>query len=299
MNNQRWQSLLIGITCLGLGACSLMARPAQKFASPDQALTALSQAVADRSVAQADALFGSEGDYILHTGDPVIDKKRGQRFVALFSQSHRLEKQTDGRYLLLLGEKEWPFPVPLIQDGDKWRFDSAAGRDEILSRTVGGNELTALEVARTVYLSQRIYASEDRDGDGVPRYAERLISTPGKRDGLYWPVEAGEPLSPLGPAVVAAADEDYSIVPGGEPQPYHGYFYSIFTEPPSASTKEDVLSKPGTYWLIAYPASWGKSGVMTFASNERGWIYEKDLGSVGIVTKDGPISVDDSWTRIE
>jgi hypothetical protein len=289
---------LVAILCGVLSGCSVT-KNAQVFTNPDLAVSALEDAVASRSLAKVDALFGADGDYLLHTGDPVLDKQRGQAFVKLFEEGHRLETREDATAVLVLGKKGWPFPVPLRQTDSGWKFDAAAGEDEILTRVIGRNELTAMDSARAIYFAQKIYASADWDGDGAYRYAGRIISTPGKRDGLYWPASDDEISSPLGVAVAQATNENYTISPDGKPQPYHGYYFRLSSTPPSAGANLDPRSKPGTYWLIATPAVWGNSGVMTFASNESGWIFEKDLGEDFDPEDSSPVTVDATWTRVD
>jgi hypothetical protein len=202
---------------------------------------------------------------------------------------------------LVIGKQRWPFPVPLVQDGNSWVFDASAGKEEILNRTIGQNELSALGVARTIYLAQRQYALRDWDNDGTLRYAGRIISTPEKKDGLYWPTDAdGADESPLGPAIAQAADENYVLTPNGQPQPFHGYYHRIVYSPPAGSSVAlDPLTRPGAYWLISTPASWGESGVMTFISDQHGRVYEKNLGVDADYSGLAAVRVDDSWNRVE
>jgi hypothetical protein len=286
------------LLCGVLSGCSVT-KTAQVFNNPVEAVNALEDVVVSRSVDKADALFGPEGDYLLHTGDPGLDKDRGQAFVRLFEEGHRLEKRDDATAFLVLGKKGWPFPIPLRQTDSGWKFDAAAGQDEILARVVGRNELAAMESARAIYLAQKFYASTDWDGDGARRYAGRITSTPGMRDGLYWPASDEETSSPLGVAVAQATREDYTINPDGRPRPYRGYYFRLVLSPPAQAAILDPRSKPGNYWLIATPAVWGNSGVMTFASNERGWIFEKDLGEDFDPEEISPIIIDGTWTRVE
>lgn len=284
-------------TCV---ACSAPVTPPREFDSPEQAVSALEGVVASKSREEARALLGSEGDFLLDSGDPTLDDNRARRFAALFSQRHELQSKEEGVFVVALGEKRWPFAVPIVRRDDRWVFDADAGKEEILARRIGENEFSALDVARTVYLAQRQYAARDWDGDGVYRYAERLVSAPGKKDGLYWPVADGDQVnSPLAPAVAQAANENYVVTQDGEPQPYHGYYYKILYKPVEAGEQVDALSKPGHYWLVSTPAQWGESGIMTFASNERGWIYEKNLGRDFDYDDIAGVQIDDTWTRVE
>jgi len=282
-----------------LSSCSVSNGSAKTFSSPEAAVDELEQVVLSRDKEDARELFGKEGDYILQSGDKVLDSARADKFVKIFNEAHRLEKQQDGSYVVLLGKKDWPFPVPLKQVGDSWQFDAEAGREEILVRNIGRNELSAVEVCREIIASQRQYAAGDADGDGVRKYATQIISSPGKRDGLYWPVANGEAVSPLGPVIAKAADENYSISPNGTPQPYHGYYYRLFTEAPAKAKAVDNFSKPGKFVVVSFPSSWGVSGIMSFAANERGWIYEKNLGADFKLVGNEVLAIDESWTRVE
>ncbi len=295
----RLKSLLTTALCV-LAACSAPATPPRQFDSPRQALAALQQVVASKSRQEARALLGSEGDFLLDSGDPTLDENRARQFAALLSQGYQLQPQGDEAFIVMLGERRWPFAVPIVRRSDRWVFDADAGKEEILARRIGQNEFSALDVARTVYLAQRHYASRDWDGDGVYRYAEKLVSSPGGKDGLYWPVADDEQeTSPLGPAVARAANEHYVVTQDGEPHPYHGYYHKILYTPAGSIVQADVLSKPGRYWLVSTPAQWDESGVMTFASNERGWIYEKNLGRDFDYDDIVDLQVDDTWTRVE
>lgn len=282
-----------------LVGCSVGGTPPARFTTPEEALSRLERVVASGDPSEARALLGSKGGYILDSGDGALDRERAARFSALFNERHELRPRSEGEYVVLLGEKLWPFAVPVVKDGEGWVFDAAAGREEILSRRIGENEFSALEAARTVYRAQRQYAAEDWDGDGILRYADRLISTPGHRDGLYWPTDEGGDSSPLGAAVARAASESYVITPGGEPQPFHGYFHKVLSAPHESDGGGDALSKPGRYWFISTPAVWNESGVMTFASNERGWIYEKNLGNDFDDEDMRKLVIDDTWKRVE
>ncbi len=300
---------LIVATLFVLTGCSTRAVPPtpnvdallpETFASPAAAVSRLTQVVATGDATQAQKLLGSDGDYLLKSGDPALDKARASRFSDLFKERHELRAEGDDRYVMLLGSKGWPFPVPLVKEDNTWFFDANVGREEILARRIGENEFSTLDTLRAVYLAQRRYAAQDWNGDGVYHYAERLISTPGNRDGLYWPRESKrDESSPLAATVAKAAQENYSITSGGHPQPFHGYYYKLRYTPVAAGEKTDALSKPGRYWLISTPAVWNESGVVTFALNERGWIYEKNLGADVVPERIAGLRIDDSWTRVE
>jgi hypothetical protein len=294
-----FRGLLVLVICAVTGCATSVGTP-QRFDSPQEAIEQLAKVVSSNDSTEAQKLFGSEGEYLLKSGDKALDQARVARFSEMFTERHSLKQKDDGEYVVLIGSKGWPFAIPLVPRGNAWVFDAAAGREEIVDRRVGENEFSALDVARAVYLAQRQYAAHDWDEDGNYYYAARLISTPGKRDGLYWPAREGdEDVSPLGPAVVRAADESYVITPGGQPQPFHGYYHKLRYSPASSGARVDVLEKPGKYWLVSIPASWNESGVMTFASNERGWVYQKNLGADFDYAKISEVVVDQTWTRVE
>jgi hypothetical protein len=295
---------LVFILLASLQACSLQSRfqdvvEPRVFPDTNAALIALEEAVSTRSIEKANELFGSDGDYILHSGDSNLDKQRGEKFVSKFNEFHRLDKNEDGTYILVIGKNLWPFPVPLVKTDEGWKFDAVVGKDEILTRVIGSNELSTMEILRTIYLAQRIYSATDWNQDGVFKYADFLISPPGTKDGLYWPKNEGEVESPLAPTMLKAAEENYTIADDGKTQPYNGYYYKLITTPPNKEQSKDLFTKPGSYWLISYPAAWGVSGITTFAVNERGWIYEKDFEVDKEFSDLVSLTIDETWTRIE
>lgn len=296
--------LWVAVICL-LGVsvgCTVQGRgsSAARFGSPEAAVAELARVVASGDVEQARNLFGLEGGYLLDSGDPALDRNRAARFAEMFKEHHDLRAEDDGRYTMLVGPRGWPFPVPLVNGEYGWSFDAQAGREEIVARRIGENEFAALDTARAVYQAQRRYAARDWDNDGVFHYAERLISTPGNKDGLYWPAgTSGSEASPLNATLVQAASERYVITLDGKPHPYHGYYYKLLSSPRQPGDQGDPLSKPGRYWLLCTPAVWNESGVMTFALNERGWIYEKSLGANLDYDALSHLVVDETWTRVE
>ena len=254
----------------------------RRFTTPDQAMTALVDAIktGDRR-AMVDVL-GAEGRSLVSSGDAIADRNAGQRFGAEYDEAHRIEAG-GGKLVLHVGKEDFPFPIPLVPDGPEWRFDTQAGKEEILNRRIGRNELEAMQVCLAYVEAQRDYYSADRNADGLREYAARFASTPGKRDGLYWPTKPSEPLSPLGPLVAQARGEGYRKGDGRTPVPYHGYYYRILTAQGSAASDGayDYMAHGrmiGGFALVAYPAQYGNSGVMTFIVNHDGVVYEKDLG---------------------
>ncbi len=266
------------LIALGLGSC---ATPQPGFATPDAAVAELVGALRAGDVTRIESVLGPDSDDVVRSGDDVADREAWRWFVAAYQEQHRIEASADGTRILSIGRDDWPMPIPLVLDGAEWRFDAAAGRDEMISRRIGRNELSAIEVCLAGTDAQREYAEADRDGDGILEYAQRFQSTPGARDGLYWPSKEGEIPSPLGEFAAKAVREGYRG--GDSPQPYHGYYYRILTaqgEHANGGAFEYVVhgSMIGGHALVAYPAEYGVAGVMTFLVNHEGVVYQQDLG---------------------
>ena len=281
MNVQKVTALLLGCILYAATLPALAQAPAAQrtFDSPEAAAKALIAAAAADDEAALVAIFGAKHRNVIVTADKAQDRESHARFVQAARQYQLLRAEKDGRVTLLVGADAWPLPIPLVQTAGAWRFDTAAGAEEIINRRIGANELAAIEALTFYGDAQRQYASKPRDNTKVRQFAQRLGSTPGKKDGLYWNADAskGEELSPLGPLISHAA----AARKGGEP--YHGYYYKIL--------KGQGMAAPGGrysyvinghmvagYALIAYPAEYRTSGVKTFIVNHYGVIYEKDLG---------------------
>jgi len=256
----------------------------RRFASLEQATTALVDAIKAHDRKALLDILGPEGLPLVDSGDPVADRNTGQRFAAEYDRAHRLAGG-GGKVVLYVGADDFPFPIPLIPDGPDWRFDTKAGKEEILNRRIGRNELHAIQVSLAYVDAQREYYSEDRNADGLREYAQHFASAPGKRDGLFWETKAGEAPSPLGPLVAQARVEGYG---GGRlraaPVPYQGYYYRILTAqgPDASGGAYDYVAHGrmiGGFALVAFPAQYGVSGVMTFIVNHEGVVYQKDLGA--------------------
>lgn len=272
--------LLLVATMLWTTNAAAAASAQKTFATPDEATAALVQAVKRNDLAAMRAVLGNDpGD--LSSGDKVADRANAQQFVAEYEQKHALVANGDAM-TLTIGNDDFPFAFPLVKTGDRWRFDTAAGKDELLARRIGANELDAIKVLGAIVDAQHEYASADRDGDGVLAYARKFLSSPGKRDGLYWPTKAGEPPSPLGPFVANASGEGYRAKQGSQ-TPYHGYYYRLL------KGQGKVADTPafdyvvhgraiGGFAVVAYPAKYGSSGIMTFIVNQDGKVYQSDLG---------------------
>jgi len=279
--------LFSGALALTLALASGLAAAAEAkvraFATPDDAVTALVTAIkADNAKAIAAVIGPGSGSW-LFSGDAVADKAAFAKFVAAYDQKHTLVADGDRR-VLNVGSDDWPFPVPLVKAGERWTFDGAAGRNEVLARRIGRNELFTIQTMKAIVDAQREYAARDRDGDGLLEYAQNFRSSGGKMNGLYWEVKPLDPVSPLGPLVARAQAEGYSgTSEEGKPRPYHGYVYRMLKAqgkdaPGGAYDYMAKGSMVGGFAVLAYPVTYGTSGVMTFMVNHDGVVFQKDLG---------------------
>jgi len=278
----------------------------RSFASAQEAVDALIAAMNAGDDTELRLLFGPGTEELISSGDEVADANDRASFVERFEASHRLTADGDGRMVLEVGEDDWPMPVPLVERDGRWYLDGAAGEDEIIYRRVGRNELGAIEVCRGFVDAQNDYASEGRDGNAAGFYAAYLISDEGRQNGLYWPTEEGEPESPAGPFVAAAAGEGYRRAASGEPTPYHGYYYRmLYAQGANASGGAMEYFEEGRlvngFALIAWPADYGVSGVKTFLVNQDGVVYEKDLGedTATAITSIELFDPDSTWSKVE
>ena len=260
------------------------ATPAPHYATPDEAIQALLDAVAGgESGAIAKVLGAAPGE--LGSGDAVDDANALQDFLAAAEEAVNIEQKEsdDDLAVVTMGEDDWPFPIPLVRDAQGWYFDTATGKEEIFNRRIGRNELSTIETLRAYVQAQDEYASEDRNGDGVKEYARRLTSTEGNRDGLYWPTAEGESQSPMGPLIAEAVAEGYKPGQGGGSKPYHGYLFRALTAQGAnapGGVKDYLVDGhlTGGFALLAYPAEYGNSGIKSFLVNQSGIVYENDLG---------------------
>jgi hypothetical protein len=276
---------MTGRICLAIAVWAASAaaagpQPGQRtFATPQDAAQALVDAATKNDAAAMLKLFGPLGKDIVESGDAAEDKAGREHFAALAHQKMQVELDKDGdRATVIAGPEDWPLPVPLVRDKGQWYFDSALGRTEVLARRVGRNEMTAIDVSRAYVEAQMEYAAHDRDAAGLLVYAQRIRSTPGKHDGLYWEGQA-EGIVPKEFADASAA----MVAEGGKPVAYHGYFFHILKAqgPDAQGGAQDYVVKGkmmGGFALVAYPAEYGVSGVKTFMVNHHGVVYEKDLG---------------------
>ena len=260
------------------------AETGRTFATPEDAVAALVSAVQGTNHAALRALFGPGGEELVNP-DAVQAVKEFADFAAALRETNRLARATETRRVLELGKSGWPFPVPIVQKEGRWSFDTAAGVEEVANRRIGRNELETLKVVRAYVQAQREYASRDRDGDEVLEYAQKITSSPGLKDGLYWPPELDGEVGPLGPLVAEAARQGYSQEKnaGAAPQPLQGYYFKILTRQgahaPGGKYNYVINGNMiGGFALVAWPAEHGETGLMTFIVNQQGRVYQKNLG---------------------
>jgi hypothetical protein len=272
------------------------------FATPEEAVKALVEAWKSNDAKAVEAIFGPGSRDILLSGDPVADKAVVEKFLSFYGEKHRLEV-TEVKANLNIGNDDWPFSVPLAKKDGLWYFDTKAGREEMLARRIGQNELSAIQVCLAFVDAQREYTLKDRDGDGLLEYAQKFGSDKGKRNGLYWKVAEGEEQSPLGPLAAAAQKQGYSKKKQ-QPEPFHGYYYRVLTgqgknAPGGAYDYMVKGNMIGGFAFVAYPSKYANSGVMTFIVNHDGVVYQKDLGKNTEKTAQAMklFNPDSTWTK--
>ena len=252
------------------------------FASPEEAVKALVAAAKTDDMKELAAIFGPAGKEILSSGDATEDRAGRQRFLEAYEIKNALVQDGETKVVLQIGAEEWPFPIPIVKKGEKWSFDARQGKEELINRRIGRNELNTIQACLAYVDAQREYAAIDRDGDGLLAYAQKFASTPGKKDGLYWEAKPGEEESPFGGFFARATAKGYKKT-SDKPIPYHGYYFKILKgqgkNAPGGAYDYVVNGKMiGGFGLVAYPAQYGVSGVMTFVVSHDGIVYEKNLG---------------------
>ena len=299
--------LLLVVLVIAIGACSKSSKPSAKlFPSPDDASNAMLAAVQSGDRDTLLAILGPEAKEIVSSGDAVEDKNIAEAFTAKYGAMHRWRKLSDGGQILVIGTDNFSFPIPLRKNGGgQWFFDTAAGKDEILSRRIGRNELAIIGVSNAAAEAQAEYFSQLHDGETTKQYAAKFISDPGKHNGLYWESPEGQTSSPLGPLAASAASEGYSTKPDGH-KAFHGYYFRILkgqTSNAPGGAKNYVVGGKMTdgFAFAAYPAEYGNSGVMTFIINQDGVLLQKDLGvaTTETVTAMNAFDPDPGWTIVE
>lgn len=292
----------------GLYQSGFAADAGQKsFKSPEEAVRALIEAVKGDNTKELLMIFGPAGKELISSGDEVADKAWRDRFVKAYEEMNKLVSENDKKIILHVGNGDWPYPIPVVKKGENWVFDTKAGKEEILNRRIGRNELNAIQVCLAYVDAQREYIMEDRDENKLLEYAQRLNSREGKKDGLHWEAKEGEEPSPLGPLFAKAATEGYTGKrPVGRRNPYHGYYYRILKaqgkNAPGGEYDYVVDGKMiGGFALVAYPAEYGSSGIMTFIVNQKGVVYQKNLGkdTGEIAAAMKKFDPDKTWKEVE
>ena len=297
---RRHATALVAAAALLLGISSVQAQ--QVFKTPEEAATALAAAVKSGATRDVLKVLGRDGVDIMFSGDEVADQEARERFVGAYDTKHNVNVEGDKAFLVV-GADDFPLPIPLIRQDTSWKFDTAAGRLEVLYRRIGRNELDAIQTSLAYVDAQNEYAEKDRTGAGPGVYARRIISSAGKKDGLYWPSSDGE-ASPLGELVAQASEEGYKA--GAGRTPYHGYYYRVLTRQgpnaPGGVLNYIVRGKMiGGFGLLAYPAEYGNSGVMTFLVNHSGTVYQKDLGDYtrSLAERMTWFDPDQTWKKVD
>lgn len=298
------------IKLLGASAALLVSAQAWAeqagYATPEEAAQALIDAAADSDMEALRTVLGPEADE-LSSGDPVADTADREDFIeaAVTAAGIEQEEGVENVATLVIGEDDWPFAIPLVKENGQWRFDMEAGLEELYARRIGRNELYAIAVLQEIVEAQREYRSADRDGDGVLEYALRLGSSEGKTDGLYWPVSDGQEESPLGPLISQAVAQGYEKSKDGDAVPFHGYYYRVLGEQGAhASGGAMQYAQEGDavhgFAVMAYPAEYGNSGIMSFMVNQDGIVFDKDLGeeTASVATSLTAFDPDASWDPV-
>ncbi len=296
--------LLIASTFLFINA---VAASQKDFSSPEDAVKSLVDAVKAKDRPALDEIFGPAAKE-LRSRDEVQAAAEFEEFANHLAENTNLVKESDSKVILHVGNENWPFPIPIVKRDNRWFFDTEAGREEILNRRIGEDELTAILVCRTYVKAQREYALKDWNGNGILAYAQKLRSDPGKKNGLFWRAAAGEELSPLGEFIAKARMEGYKKGKSlftEQPTPFHGYYFRILkgqgkNAPGSAYNYIINGNMVGGFALVAFPSDWGKSGVMTFVVNQQGKVFEKNLGpnTIKIARKMKSYNPDKTWKPV-
>jgi len=274
------------LLCTALAIAPGAAQAPRTFATAEEAVRALTKAAAASNVDELLAIFGPGGQELIDSSDVATARKNREVFVVAAAEGWRLVDQGTARKTLVIGNENWPFSVPLVKAGSRWRFDAAAGKEEVIARRIGRNELAVIAICRGYVKAQQRYAQQGHDGNPAGLYATAFRSDPGKQNGLYWPAKRGEAKSPLGDLVAQAAAEGRPLG-ADRPTPFHGYYFKL-------------LTSKGGFGLVAWPAQYDATGVMTFVVNQDGVVREKDLGpkTDAAVAGVASYSPDASWRAV-
>jgi hypothetical protein len=284
--------VLAGALALGLGPQAPVAQAqqataraieGQAFRSPEDGFAALAAAIGRHDEARLLQVLGTAAKRLIRSGDPVADRAARQRFTESYAAKHEILRPAPGRAVLQIGEDGWPLPIPLVERGGIWRFDARQGAQELVDRRIGGNEIDTIATLRAIAEAEMEYARGPGRHGALRAFARRIFSTPGTRDGLYWPAAGGGEESPLGPLIAAASAGGYDRAADGRPQPYHGYIFRILEAqgPAAPGGAVDYLVDGrmiGGFAVLAWPAEYGASGIMTFMISHHGTVYESNLG---------------------
>ena len=294
-------TILAGAAMLIL-ALSSLAQAQQRFKTPEEAVEALVKAARSGDSKSVVSILGPGSQELVSSGDPVEDANVRQEYLAAYDAGHRIVTEPGKPSVLVIGPNDWPFPIPMVQRDGQWIFDVPAGREEVLARRIGRNELSTMKAMLAYWDAQQDYADMNKSKSGQAVYAQRIVSSPGKKDGLYWPTSGNEPPSPLGEAVAAATQLGYRP---GAGEPYHGYRFKILLRqgPTAPGGAVDYIVKGdmiGGFAAVAYPAEYGNSGIMTFIINHEGDIYEKDLGNgtAQLAARMTSFNPDHTWKKV-
>jgi hypothetical protein len=301
--------IVVAFAGLGLvtGSCSRAATGPRTFATPEEAVRTLADVVKKEKVDDVLAIFGPDGKELVASSDPATARGNRKVFAIAFREKWQLVDEGANTKVLVIGNEEWPFPVPLVRDANGgWRFDTAAGKEEVIARRIGRNELAVMQICQSYVAAQRLYARDGHDGKRAGLYATAFRSDRGKQNGLYWPAGRRQKRSPLGDLVAQAAEEGRQLGTGDQPAPFHGYYFKILTAQGAAATggaKNYVTAgdMSGGFALVAWPAHYDATGVMTFIVNQDGVLYEKDLGP-GTAAAAKAMSLydpDSSWAKVQ
>ena len=310
MSLRCWVGFALLALVMSVGSCTKSEKPAateaaqKTFASPNDAAKVLVEAAKAGNRDALVAIFGPGSQDIIFSGDTAQDKTSFENFTAAYATMNRWRKQTDGSEVLIVGADNNPFPIPLKKNGaGQWYFDTAAGKDEILSRRIGSNELAAMDVVAAMTDAEAEYFSQRHDG--APQYAQKFISDEGKQNGLYWKSAEGQPKSPLGPLAAYAAVTEGFTPEANKQQPFHGYFYRILTKQGAAArggAKDYVVNgkMTGGFAFVAYPEKYGDTGITTFIVDQSGVVYEKNLGkdTIELAKAMTEFNPDKSWSPV-
>ena len=303
---QRERIIRLTLVAVVAACATLPAAPAlaqQSFKSPEAAASALVAAIKSRDTKALKSIMGPDAAATLSSGDPVADKNDYDNFARRYAKMHRFEYDDSGHVIIYIGAENWPMAIPLAKHGDGWVFDLAAGKQELLFRRIGANELNTIGVLENLADAESEYVAEPRNGNSKPQYAQKIFSDPGKQNGLYWAAAEGRPPSPIGPLIATASAAGYKR--GANPAPYHGYYYKVLTKQGAnapGGAKNYIVDGAMTkgFAFLAYPAEYKSSGVMTFMINQDGVVVQKDLGPdtdkvAAAITEYNP---DSTWDQV-